>query len=49
MATNCDRCGHRDNEVKGGSGFEEKGKLIKLHITDKSDLNRDVLKVLKSC
>lgn len=44
MATNCDRCGHRDNEVKGGSGFEEKGKLIKLHITDKSDLNRDVLK-----
>ena len=45
MATICEACGHRDNEVKGGAGVAEKGKLIKLHITDKSDLNRDVLKV----
>ncbi|CAG2184206.1 unnamed protein product, partial [Oppiella nova] len=25
MATNCDSCGHKTNEVKPGSGIEEKG------------------------
>ncbi|XP_076111836.1 zinc finger protein ZPR1-like isoform X1 [Mytilus galloprovincialis] len=44
MATNCDKCGHRDNEVKGGSGIEPKGKKITLKINDVSDMNRDVLK-----
>ncbi|XP_076825439.1 zinc finger protein ZPR1-like [Clavelina lepadiformis] len=44
MATNCDKCGHRSNEVKSGSGFEPKGKIIKLHVTDPIDMSRDVLK-----
>ena len=47
MATTCEACGHRDNEVKGGSGIEEKGTRIKLKITDPTDLSRDVLKVWK--
>lgn len=44
MATSCDSCGERTNEVKSATGFEEKGKRITLNITDSSDLNRDVLK-----
>lgn len=45
MATVCEYCGHKTNEVKSGGGIESKGKRIKLHITDPSDLSRDVLKV----
>ena len=45
MATNCDACGYRDNEVKGGSGIAEKGTRITLKLTDITDLSRDVLKV----
>lgn len=45
MATVCDACGHKDNEVKGGSGIEPKGTKITLKITDPSDMSRDVLKV----
>ncbi len=45
MATICDACGYRDNEVKSGSGIEEKGTEINLRITDPTDLSRDVLKV----
>ncbi|KAI0225047.1 Zinc finger protein ZPR1 [Lamellibrachia satsuma] len=44
MATVCDACGHRDNEVKGGSGIEPKGTCIKLKLTKEEDLSRDVLK-----
>lgn len=44
MATVCDKCGHKDNEVKGGAGIEPKGKKITLKITDTSDMSRDVLK-----
>lgn len=44
MATVCDACGHKDNEVKGGSGIEPKGTKITLKITDPSDMSRDVLK-----
>lgn len=44
MATVCDVCGHRDNEVKGGAGIEPQGQLISLSIIDDIDLNRDVLK-----
>ena len=46
MATNCDACGYRDNEVKGGSGIAEKGTRIMLKLTDPTDLSRDVLKVV---
>ncbi|XP_065563661.1 zinc finger protein ZPR1-like [Artemia franciscana] len=44
MATNCDNCGHRTNEVKPGGGVAEKGTRISLRITDVSDFSRDVLK-----
>ncbi|XP_068097024.1 zinc finger protein ZPR1 [Hyperolius riggenbachi] len=44
MATNCDACGHRTNEVKSGGAIESLGTKITLHITDPSDLTRDVLK-----
>lgn len=49
MATVCDACGHKDNEVKGGSGIEPKGTKITLKITDTSDMSRDVLKVFVVC
>ncbi|KAF3690230.1 Zinc finger protein ZPR1 Zinc finger protein 259 [Channa argus] len=44
MATNCDSCGHRTNEVKSGGATEEFGTKISLHVTDASDMTRDVLK-----
>ncbi|XP_018418241.1 PREDICTED: zinc finger protein ZPR1, partial [Nanorana parkeri] len=44
MATNCEACGHRTNEVKSGGAIESLGTRITLHITDPSDLTRDVLK-----
>ncbi|XP_033758824.1 zinc finger protein ZPR1-like [Pecten maximus] len=44
MATNCDVCGARSNEVKSASGIEPKGCRIKLKITDPIDMSRDVLK-----
>lgn len=44
MASNCDSCGHRTNEVKSGGGTEELGTKITLHVTDPSDMTRDVLK-----
>lgn len=44
MATNCEDCGHRTNEVKSGGATEEQGTKITLHITDASDMTRDVLK-----
>ncbi|NXJ79269.1 ZPR1 protein, partial [Trogon melanurus] len=45
MATNCDSCGHRTNEVKSGGAIEPQGTRITLQITDPSDMTRDVLKV----
>ncbi|XP_025321209.3 zinc finger protein ZPR1 [Canis lupus baileyi] len=44
MATNCENCGHRTNEVKSGGAIEPLGTRISFHITDLSDLTRDVLK-----
>ncbi|MCJ8742522.1 hypothetical protein PDJAM_G00083080 [Pangasius djambal] len=44
MATNCDSCGHRTNEVKSGGATEELGTRITLHLTDPSDMSRDLLK-----
>lgn len=44
MATNCDSCGHRTNEVKSGGATENQGTRITLNITDVSDMTRDVLK-----
>ncbi|XP_069750723.1 zinc finger protein ZPR1 [Narcine bancroftii] len=44
MATNCETCGHRTNEVKSGGATERLGTKITLRITDPSDMTRDVLK-----
>lgn len=45
MATTCDACGHRTNEVKSGSGIEPLGTKFTLQIETTEDLKRDVLKV----
>jgi zinc finger protein len=45
MATNCDACGHKTNEVKSSGGIEPTGVRIEIHIKDAIDLKRDVLKV----
>lgn len=44
MATTCESCGHRTNEVKSGGGIEPQGIKIEVMITGKEDFNRDVLK-----
>ncbi|XP_015283533.1 PREDICTED: zinc finger protein ZPR1 [Gekko japonicus] len=44
MATNCEACGHRTNEVKSGGAIEPLGTKITLHVTDPSDMTRDLLK-----
>ncbi|XP_010011787.1 PREDICTED: LOW QUALITY PROTEIN: zinc finger protein ZPR1, partial [Nestor notabilis] len=49
MATNCDSCGHRTNEVKSGGAIEPQGTRITLRITtpcgtDPSDMIRGILK-----
>lgn len=45
MATTCDQCGHRDNEVKSSGAIEPKGKRMDLTIRTSFDLSRDILKV----
>ncbi|XP_039620045.1 zinc finger protein ZPR1 [Polypterus senegalus] len=44
MATTCDVCGHRTNEVKSGGATEKHGTRITLHVTDVTDMSRDLLK-----
>lgn len=44
MATVCEACGHRTNEVKSGSGIEPQGVKIEVEITGKEDFSRDLLK-----
>ncbi|GAB0091911.1 ZPR1 [Sergentomyia squamirostris] len=44
MATVCDVCGSKTNEVKSGSGIEEFGVRIEVKIAKREDLSRDVLK-----
>ena len=44
MATNCESCGHRTNEVKSGAGIEPQGVKIEVKITGKEDFSRDILK-----
>ncbi|ORZ16589.1 ZPR1 zinc-finger domain-domain-containing protein [Absidia repens] len=44
MATNCEHCGYKSNEVKAGGAISPKGKRITLKITDQEDLSRDILK-----
>jgi zinc finger protein len=44
MATVCDICGNKTNEVKSGGGIEEKGVKIEVKVTSREDFSRDVLK-----
>ncbi|XP_057606487.1 zinc finger protein ZPR1 isoform X2 [Hippopotamus amphibius kiboko] len=48
MATSCENCGHRTNEVKSGGAVEPLGTRITFHITHPSDMTRDLLKVTKN-
>lgn len=48
MATNCDACGYRTNEVKSGTGIEPKGVRIEVFVSDAKDLTRDILKVVRN-
>jgi C4-type Zn-finger protein len=45
MATNCDSCGHRSNEVKSGGGIEPKGIRFEVKVRSREDFSRDVMKV----
>lgn len=44
MATKCDSCGHKTNEIKGGGGFEEKGVKIIHKIKTAEDLKLEAVK-----
>lgn len=45
MATTCDVCGIKTNEVKSGGGIEPKGVRIEVDVRSKEDFSRDLLKV----
>lgn len=44
MATVCESCGHRTNEVKSGGGIEPLGVKIEVTVAGKEDFTRDLLK-----
>uniref|UniRef100_A0A1B6GWC0 Zinc finger protein ZPR1 n=1 Tax=Cuerna arida TaxID=1464854 RepID=A0A1B6GWC0_9HEMI len=44
MATTCEVCGVRTNEVKSGSGIEPLGQRIVVKVNNKDEFSRDVLK-----
>lgn len=44
MATVCESCGHRTNEVKSGGGIEPMGVKIEVTVAGKEDFSRDLLK-----
>ncbi|XP_043250401.1 zinc finger protein ZPR1 [Colletes gigas] len=44
MATVCEICGHKTNEVKSGGGIEPEGVKIEVTIVGKEDFSRDLLK-----
>ncbi|KAL5238137.1 hypothetical protein ACI65C_005547 [Semiaphis heraclei] len=44
MATTCEECGYRTNEVKPGGGVEKQGLQITVKVSSPEDLNRDILK-----
>ncbi|XP_020291784.1 zinc finger protein ZPR1 [Pseudomyrmex gracilis] len=44
MATICESCGHRTNEVKSGGGIEPQGVKIEVTVTGKEDFSRNLLK-----
>ena len=44
MATSCEVCGYRSNEIKSAKGISEKGIRYELKMTCEADLTRDILK-----
>ena len=44
MATICDECGFKSDEVKSGAGIEPKGVKLTCKVQEEIDLSRDVLK-----
>lgn len=44
MAFNCNSCGFKDNEVKGGGSIPTMGSIVSLSVSCFDDLKRDVLK-----
>lgn len=44
MATVCDRCGYKSNEVKSGGAIQPRGRRITLRLESVEDMSRDVLK-----
>lgn len=44
MASSCDLCGYKTNEVKSSGALSEKGKRITLKLTSIEDISRDILK-----
>ncbi|KAI2801500.1 hypothetical protein RDWZM_008490 [Blomia tropicalis] len=44
MATNCDVCGTRTNEIKSGAGIEDKGVRITIDIENEDDLMKEVVR-----
>lgn len=45
MATVCEYCGNKTNEVKSGGGIEETGLKMVINVRGKIDFTRDILKV----
>ena len=45
MCFQCESCGYKIAEVKGGGGLSEKGRKIILRVQTPEDLNRDLYKV----
>ncbi|KAK4935272.1 nucleolar zinc-finger protein, partial [Elasticomyces elasticus] len=44
MATVCEACGYKTNEIKTGGAIPEKGRKITLIVRNQTDLSRDILK-----
>ncbi|KAJ3092853.1 nucleolar zinc-finger protein [Quaeritorhiza haematococci] len=44
MATVCDSCGYKSNEVKAGGAISPQGKRITVKMEDPEDMSRDILK-----
>ncbi|KAK5089425.1 nucleolar zinc-finger protein [Exophiala xenobiotica] len=44
MATVCEHCGYKTNDIKTGGAVPEKGQKITLRIENEIDLSRDILK-----
>jgi zinc finger protein len=44
MSLHCEACGYKSNEIKGGGAIPKYGTTMKLIVTSKSDLEREILK-----